>query len=275
MSRGVKCVQVDVDIPNLVVAQLLDVDMYVVSVYRLPSYSAAENLLLRGFVEDFVVGREVVFLGDFNLASMSWPLEDLHNNYISLVDREFLDCFRNCGLTQWVNFGTYFPSGNILDLVLSTDDDRIFDVLSEPPFPACHHVPVLFKVIFQLQETEEEEVSVERNWFKADISLFSAELWKVEWELLFDSLSVEECYSIFMDILGECTEICVPRRRAGSSKSWLSTPPARLKRDRKRKWLSYKSLRSSLGRDHPETLLAYRDYDSVNYNYRNYTLITN
>ena len=173
ISNKIKFVQEDVNLPNVVLAYLVDLEVYVASIYRPPSYTVEENELLMAFIRDLVVGREVVLMGDFNLPSLAWPLENIHSNYVSPVDRSFLDCFLDSGLTQWVDFGTFFPAGNVLDIVLSTDDDRVFDVVSEPPFPACHHVPVLFKVAFQIEDSECEQ-DPGRNWFKADLSSFGA-----------------------------------------------------------------------------------------------------
>ena len=64
----------EVDFLNVAVAFLTDLDIYVVAVYRLPSYSDLqdENLLL--FLVSFVL-VEVLLLGDFFLPSLDWRLE--------------------------------------------------------------------------------------------------------------------------------------------------------------------------------------------------------
>ena len=103
-------VQVDVDISNVVAVHLPDYDLYVLSVYRPPSYSDQENDLLMRFLRNFVVSRELIVLGDFNLPSLVWPLDG--NGFsgvgVSPVDGLFLECFLECGLTQWVEFATFF-----------------------------------------------------------------------------------------------------------------------------------------------------------------------
>ena len=77
-------------------------------------------------------------------------------------------------------------------------------------------MPVLFKVIFQLNESEDERGNG-RSCLKADISSFSAELWNVESELLFQNLDVYECYRVFVDVMKDCSDRFVPYRRFGSS----------------------------------------------------------
>ena len=65
------------------------------------------------------------------------------------MDLKFFDCFTVLGLTQWVNHSTFLTSGNILDIVLSSEDDRIGIIEVRPPFPSCSHMPVCFTYVFQ------------------------------------------------------------------------------------------------------------------------------
>ena len=50
------------------------------------------------------------------------------------MDLKFFDCFTVLGLTQWVNQSTFLTSGNILDIVLSSEGDRIGIIEVMPPF---------------------------------------------------------------------------------------------------------------------------------------------
>ena len=43
ISDGLKHIQVDVTLPNIAVVQLVDFDLYVLSIYIPPSYSTTEN----------------------------------------------------------------------------------------------------------------------------------------------------------------------------------------------------------------------------------------
>ena len=67
-----KQVQVEVDLPNLVVVHLLELGLYVVSVYRPPSSSEEDNLRLMQFLLEFSVGKALIVLGDFNLPTLKW-----------------------------------------------------------------------------------------------------------------------------------------------------------------------------------------------------------
>ena len=61
----------------------------------------------------------------------------------------FLDVFTSCGLVQWVSEPTFSNSGNTLDLLLTTEKDRVGKVDIVEPLPACDHCPVLFDYVFE------------------------------------------------------------------------------------------------------------------------------
>ena len=58
VSSTIKHVEVLVNLPNVAVVHLVDFQVFVVSVYRPPSSSSAENSTLQDFLKSFSVGRE-------------------------------------------------------------------------------------------------------------------------------------------------------------------------------------------------------------------------
>ena len=65
--------EVLVDLNNVAVTHLVDFKV-LVSVYRQPSSSNAENVALQDFLKTFSVRRELLVLGDFNLPSIHCPV---------------------------------------------------------------------------------------------------------------------------------------------------------------------------------------------------------
>ena len=102
--------------------------MWILAVYCPFSYGQAENAALIETILGFCEGTKVVILGDFNLPSLAWySVADLFGE-ACLMDRLFLDCFVSAGLTRWVMEGTFVSSGNILDLFLTSETDRVGSV---------------------------------------------------------------------------------------------------------------------------------------------------
>ena len=52
---------------NVCIAHLLDFNLYVVMIYRSPSYTHTDNVQLVQFLFNFCPSKEVLILGDFNL----------------------------------------------------------------------------------------------------------------------------------------------------------------------------------------------------------------
>ena len=81
------------------------------SVYRPPSYTVEENLLIE-VISNFCEAREVVVVKDFNLPSLLWSA-GVEMSSASQNNQLFLDCFTAAGLSQWVKEATFVTSENI------------------------------------------------------------------------------------------------------------------------------------------------------------------
>ena len=73
---------------------------------------------------NYCTDTEVLILGDFNLPYLRWE-SDLPVVYIPRVNKLFSDLFIFLGITRWVHRSTFVISGTILDLILSSEVDKI------------------------------------------------------------------------------------------------------------------------------------------------------
>ena len=138
--------------PNTLVVYLPYLSLYIMVVHSPPSNSFRDDCLVVEYVEAFCSGKEVVIVGDFNLPSIDWKLDEALFLRYPAVTQLFVDCFRDVGLHQWVESSTFVSSGNILDLLLTTETDRVSVVEVLAPFPRCGHCPIYFQYVF-LSET--------------------------------------------------------------------------------------------------------------------------
>ena len=275
VKNGIHFVSVDISCPNVHAIFLPTFKIYIVAVYRPPSYTVAENAKLIDFIADFGNDKEVIFLGDFNLPSIKWGADDI----ISLVqpnDALFFNCFTSLGLTQWIKEPTFLPSGNILDLILTSESDRIgsLDVLS--PFPQCHHTIILFQYVFQFHSLDNapgtDELRSLRAWHKGKYARIRDHLSCVDWDYELAHLSVNDKYLKFLNILTPLINLFVPPKHKVSSPPWPTKPPIILINARKEAWSSYKNLRSMHGRLSPQASDALVHFNNLNYQYRNYSI---
>ena len=171
---------IDCPVKNCVVVYLLHYNVYLITVYRPPSYNDSENRNLYEFLLSFCNDKEVILQGDFNLPTLKW--ETSIEEYISVTDKLFNDLFIALGLTQIISLPTIFPSGNILDLILLSHDDRIgkYEVL--PPLPNCAHCSVSFSYIFQDGFLSNNLFNSPMNiWNKGNYYLFGRHLDEIDW----------------------------------------------------------------------------------------------
>ena len=110
---------------NTLVIYLKEWCVYLVAIYRPPSYSDADNDHLIEIIHQYCFGKNVILLGDLNLPSLKWSEEYTLNGYVTPLDQKFYEVFLECGLNQWIREGTFFPSGNILDLIFTSEPDSV------------------------------------------------------------------------------------------------------------------------------------------------------
>lgn len=96
-------------------------------------------------------------MGDFNLPEITWSLHDCLFLHYPPLAQMFLDTFSVLCLTQWVKDSSFFPSGNILDLVLTTEDDGKGDLEVPLPFRNCGHYGIVFDYNSEFEFTSEFE----------------------------------------------------------------------------------------------------------------------
>ena len=91
--------EVDTHTPNTLPIFLPALNLYVLIVYRPPSYTANENACLLNFLSDFCSGKEIVIMGDFNLPSIQWA-NDTPCRGFPPIELQFYHCFMALGLTH-------------------------------------------------------------------------------------------------------------------------------------------------------------------------------
>ena len=276
IRRGIRYEVVPGTVSNVVTVKLLDFDIYIITLYRAPSYSHEENTQLISFLSNFCGTREVVLQGDFNLPSLRWEREDPMSVYTTPLDRWFFDCFSSLGLMQMIHRPTFFPAGSVIDLVLCSHPERIGSTEVLAPWPHCGHGQVLFKYVFQsVVHQSVGSASAEcRIWSRGNYQLIGRCLSQIDWDYEFESLDVNEQYETFLNIIQPLVERFVPPIETSrvNSVPWAKNPPRSLRRERSEAWAAYKSSRSLHGRVHLTTVNAWDAFVSINARFRNFAI---
>ena len=272
---GLKHEEVHCPCNNALAFRLVDFDLYVVVVYRPPSNSDIENQSLLAAIRSLCTGHEAVIVGDFNLPTLSWNA--LSDPVLPSTPRDlaFLNCFNVLGLLQWVLEPTFPRSGNILDLVLTTENDRVGDVVVDPPLPKCDHCAVAIRYIFQRTKAPQVKKGgmLFRQWHKGKYLEMNRRLEDVNWNFEFAYRNCNDSYERFCEIVQELTNEFVPVKNKTSSLSpWPCNPPPRLLRQRSALWNEFKRVRTSHGRRSSEATETLNEFRVVNEHIHNFQL---
>ncbi|KAK4321887.1 hypothetical protein Pmani_007350 [Petrolisthes manimaculis] len=206
---------------------------------------------LRSFICNFSLGKEVVLLGDFNLPSIHWDLP-IPDAQITHIDAQYLDLFTTLGLQQHVLSPTFVSSGNILDLVLTSERDRATNVTISPPFPKCGHTPVHFMYVFQSSPKQCNSPANDlatRDWARGSYGAINRSLSMYDWDLEFMYLDPDQMLHKFTHLLQDlCTRHVPARGPKGRSPPWHKNISRNLQRWKKVAWSQYIEVRRTHGR---------------------------
>ena len=275
VNCGIKFENVDVACPNCAAIHLSDLNVYVIVVYRPPSSSPGDDHCLHEFLNSFCLEKEVIILGDFNLPSLSWETPN-PSCHATVCDSQFFSTFNSLGLNQWVRTPTYPRSGNILDLILTSEDDRIGSTTILPPLPGCDHCPTLCDYVFDFALPTDQPGPQFRKWHKGKYNHISRELDTIDWDNLFLNCDIHEMYSRFTDVLlplvDDFVPMCEPKTKTNPILPWKTNPPRNLRTQRKQAWDNYKKVRHRLGRSSPASETALRSFFAANSTLKRFAL---
>ena len=253
---------------NVLVFRLTKYNVYVVVVYRPPSYTHAQNQELLCLLDDVVRDREAIVVGDFNLPGISW---DLHvhgfTNQGSPMERQFVDTFNLLGLTQWITNVTFPRSGNTLDLLLSTESDRVGDISVQPPIPGSDHCVIVYDYIFEVENVYDATIPNRVLWHKGNYPKICRALSQVDWEFELAYLNSCQSFKRFMSIVTDLVKEYVPCKPPAPeriSPPWRVRPPGELIRRRQEAWNDYKAARRHFGRRSPDASAAFAAFSNAN-----------
>ena len=252
---------------NVLLFRLAKYDVYFLVVYRPPSYTTAENEELARVLQEVVSGKEIIILGDFNLPNIEWASQEIPFSHVPPLESMFLEVFTFYGLVQWVSEPTFPSSGNILDLLLTTEKDRVGKVDVVAPLPACDHCPVLFDCVFEgdhddkVADSHENFVWHKGNYVKLNV-LFS----EVDWNFELIHLNACSSFDKFASIVKAGIKECIPRKKAQvkDKPPWRTNPPSSLIRVKQEAWAKYKRARLCSGRKSSAAVEAYASFANIN-----------
>ena len=190
-------------------------------VYRSPNGDIVNNAKLMSSLKSICARKEfthVLICGDFNIPDIDW-VEDMAPQNVNSLGFQFMECVRDCFLTQHVKEPTHRraeQTANILDLVFSNEEGMVEDLTLEAPIGMSHHCAIIFNFMCY---TCKSRSSVRKPQFnKGDYVKLRANMASYDWKNDLEGKSCENSWKMFEERMKKEVEECIPMRRCRSIK---------------------------------------------------------
>jgi ribonuclease P/MRP protein subunit RPP40 len=175
----------------------------------------------------------VILMGDFNYPGIDWKNLDSDSH-----GRDFLELVQDCFLFQHVDRAT--RGANTLDLVLTSEETMIENLEIKEHLGTSDHNIVTWKLICK---TDMSRTNTKYYAFKkADYLGMNEWLSKVNWDVEFDNLGVEDMWTKFMEIINNSIEKFVPisQRKINKFPVWMTRKAMKKRKYKSAMWEKYR-----------------------------------
>ena len=173
--------------------------------------------------------HDTVIMGDFNLPVQKWGESvNLHNGH------DLYTNLQESSLSQLVNFPT--RGNNILDLVLTTSDDLVTNLIVNDEFSNSDHRTITFNLNFSGKEPNASNEKVP-DFRRANFQKLREKLVRTDWNHFYSIGSINDQWSSFTNIYVKTTQECMPFRKRRTAKkvkpNWWTEEIANCLREKK------------------------------------------
>lgn len=180
--------------------------------------------------------KPAMFIGDFNYGDINWTNLSATNPQSKIFINKVQDNF----YSQHVNFPTH-NSGSILDLVLTSEENLVFDIENEGPIGASDHNAIYCKLNATPECTKKKEPKL--NWKNADKESLKKVFVETDWDANFEMLNTEQSWKLFTEIFNSAVGQHVPKYKnnlKSRQPPWMTKDLLKDVRKKRRKWKVYK-----------------------------------
>ena len=178
-------------------------DLGIVVVYRSPNSSANNDASLCDLVKD--LRGQFCLVGDFNFPGIKWG-----TGRSDAKGRPFYEEMEENFLIQHVDEATHI-SGNVLDLVISKDENLVESVEHEGRLGKSDHEILMITLRTEVGNADDPTKS--RDFGRANYKEMRKEMGEIDWENSLRETGVEEAWSILKGVLDHLVEKWVPWKR--------------------------------------------------------------
>jgi len=207
-------------------------DLEILLIYRPPKPDQKNIVELTKLVSE--TGRNTIIIGDLNLPGVDWEHGECGN-----FERELVQTLEDGMFEQLVTFPTHLK-GNILDVVLSNNPEKVGNVIEQGRVGRSDHVLIQVEVGDFLGRDEEKEMV--RNWNRADWQKIRDGIEGTDWPREEDGITTEEAWGMLRRRLDDLLEENVPKTKFRKRVSeWMTRELLQDIRRKRRLWKKAKN----------------------------------
>ena len=205
-------------------------DLRVVAVYRSPNSTRLNDDELCKWVAK--MNGLYVMIGDFNLPDIRWQ-----TGCSGAKGRRFLETMKDKFLSQHVETATH-DSGNILDLVISSEENLVRDVEMIGKIGKSDHV--MIKCQIDTEVARSRSIVKRPNFYRANVDEMRKEM-RRDWTSIMSG-SVNEMWSVIKESLETTIAKHVPLRKKlqTDEPKWMDAEVRRKIGEKRRAWSEWK-----------------------------------
>ena len=218
-------------------------DLRILTVYRSPNSAKANDDKLCSFIEK--LNRTYIICGDLNFPDIRWT-----TGCSGAKGRKFLETIHDKFFTQHVEMAMH-NSGNILDLILSSEDNLVSEVEDCGKIGESDHVILKYKV--HMDAMRSSKAGASRNFRKARCDEMRSAMQK-DWKSMMEGKSVKDVWAMLKESLETAIAEHVPMRkiRRTVEPKWLDAEMRKKIQAKRRAWNDLKRT----GRETERTIYA-------------------
>nr|CAD2205370.1 unnamed protein product [Meloidogyne enterolobii] len=168
--------------------------------------------ILQSLYDISAVSYPLILLGDFNLPNIDW--ENYSTQTKNTKETLFLEYIQSLGLKQKIDKPT--RGVNILDLLLTNEDELIKAITINPPISKSDHNTIEFEISFT--NNYQDNTYKYPNFRKANYEIINAHFSTINWNLVFTQCSdINQLYFTFQSIIHNVICSYVPESKVKSN----------------------------------------------------------
>ena len=118
--------------------------------------------------------------------------------------------------------------GNILDLVLTSEEDHIGQIQIIPPLLGCDYCPTSVEYIFSADtasQVKTQDSPPRCDWHQGKCNKIRSILSDTDWETIFEGLNASECFDLFTNqVTTLCKQFVLMKPAVSDKPTWPTHP---------------------------------------------------